>query len=382
MLTMRMGSVQDSAEQVEMWKFTVVTTSGGKTTGIPFNLSEDAGVTLTVDWGDGNTSTLTSADYTASDSSASVHEYADAGTYTIKIYCDDWDSLHILGLNSNALASSSGATASLYWWKQTLRTLDSSIPKVAGMVTYANTSSDTLTIRNDSFAYLFCNCTRLASTPSDLFSKNTTITTFASCFRSCSSLSAPDADLFKYNTAVTTFTYCFANIGSLTFATVPADLFKYNTQVTDFSYCFYYNTFLNTIPSTLFATCTAVTTFSSCFMGCSSITSIPAGLFDHNVAVTSFSSCFASCSKLVTIPVDLFKYNTVVTSVSSCFASCSTLGSFSIRIGSSSVSRTGARSFVSKKSSATRTVYVPSNSTTQTSFNSVASNLGLTIIGE
>ena len=77
--------IGESKLQEEIWTFTVnteATTSGEKTTGIPFNLYGQSGVTLNVDWGDETTSRLTSADYTVSDSRASVHEYAEPGIYT------------------------------------------------------------------------------------------------------------------------------------------------------------------------------------------------------------------------------------------------------------------------------------------------------------
>ena len=64
-------------EKPEIWTFTVnteATDCGGKTTGIPFNLYNLTGVTLKVDWGDGNISTLTSSDYVVNNSTASVHD--------------------------------------------------------------------------------------------------------------------------------------------------------------------------------------------------------------------------------------------------------------------------------------------------------------------
>jgi hypothetical protein len=69
-----------------------------------------------------------------------------------------------------------------------------------------------------------------------------------------------------------------------------------------------------------------------------------------------------------------------VTSFEHCFSICSSLTDFTLHIGSSLVSNCSY--FVTKKTGTTRTIYVPNNSTTQTTFNSVASSLGLTIIGE
>ena len=123
-----------------------------------------------------------------------------------------------------------------------------------------------------------------------------------------------------------------------------------------------------------------ITTFSSCFNNCSSLTSIPSTLFNNNPNATSFYYCFSACSGLTSIPSELFNNNPNVTNFGYCFSYCSNITDFTLRINSSVVS--SASIFVTIKSGTTRTIYVPSGSTTETTFNSVASGLGLTIIGE
>jgi len=76
----------------------------------------------------------------------------------------------------------------------------------------------------------------------------------------------------------------------------------------------------------------------------------------------------------------LFASNTNVTNFNNAFQDCTQLTDFTLHIGSSSVS--SCSSFATLKSGANRTIYVPSGSTTETTFNAVASSLGLTIIGE
>ena len=138
---------------------------------------------------------------------------------------------------------------------------------------------------------------------------------------------------------------------------------------------------LLSIPSGLFDdNITNFNTFYGCFAECTSLTSIPQDLFKYNTTITTFANCFNNCRSFTSIPTDLFRYNTAVTSFSACFRYCSSLTDFTIHIGSSSVST--VTNFVTNKSGTTRTVYVPTGSTTQTNFNSVASSLGLTIIGE
>ena len=136
---------------------------------------------------------------------------------------------------------------------------------------------------------------------------------------------------------------------------------------------------LSTIPAGLFNNNINATDFSSCFYG-NTIQTIPDGLFNNNVNALNFSGCFIYCSSLQSIPVNLFKNNIAITDIGYCFCECSSLGNFTVHIGSSLVS--DCSGFVDKKTGTTRTIYVPSGSTTQTKFNAVASSLGLTIIGE
>ncbi len=309
--------------------------SSNKKTSIPFDLYNVNNTTLTVDWGDGTTSTFTKSDYasstalTSTSSTSLIHTYEVGGEYMVTVTSNNFSAVKIYA-NSSITTNSP-----IYFYKYTLRQICSPFP-----------------ILN--------------------------VTNFTGCFENCSSLTSIPADLFKYNTAVTSFNYCFNVCPSLT--TIPTDLFRYNTSVTDFSYCFSNCISLTSIPEDLFRYNTLVTTFEQCFNSCSSITSIPTDLFKYNTAATNFGSCFSSCSSITSIPTDLFKYNTAATNFGACFRYCSSLNDFTIHIGSILVSTSS--NFVTKKTGTTRTVYVPTGSTTQTKFNSVASNLGLTIIGE
>ena len=313
----------------ETWQFTVnteATAQGEKKTGIPFNLHGQDGVVLSVDWGDGTNSVLSASDYAEDDSTASVHEYTDAGVYAIKVASANWVDCCIFTSSSATISTINNVTASLYWFRRTLVSVDSELPELFGRNSYSSTQG--LVKGVDSFSALFSGCSYLSSIRSGLLDNNSKATNLDSCFRNCISL-----------------------------ATVPSDLFDKNTLVTSFSFC---------------------------FDGCSSLASIPAGLFDNNVLAQNFGACFGNCYSLTSIPTDLFKRNVAATSYNQCFrmanVASSDLGDFSIRIGSSSVS--SCSTFCSVKTGATRTIYVPSGSTTETTFNAVASDLGLTIIGE
>lgn len=313
----------------DAWQFTVnteATTPGEKKTGVPLNLYGQDGVTVTVDWGDGTESVLTPADFAKDDSTASVHEYAEAGVYTVAISSKKFPECYLLSIDSlTSISTINNAVAPLYWYRRTLISVDTILPNVAGKNYYTSpTSVSSLNEAKNYLSFLFSGCNKCTTIPSGLFNNNTSVTNFSNCFNVCSSLTA-----------------------------IPVGLFDNNT---------------------------AVTIFSNCFRGCSSLTAIPAGLFDNNTTVTNFANCFNGCSSLAAIPAGLFGNNTTVTNFNYCFRGCSSLADFIVHVGSSIVNN--ASSFVSQKTGATRTIYVPSGSTTETTFNAVASSLGLTIIGE
>ncbi len=297
---------------------------------VPFNLyGHSSTCIMYVDWGDGSSSTLTPSLYSQYGyPDASVHSYANSGEYTISVGSENWESIYHYANNTYSgvgSISSNNATKHLYYYCNTVTDILTPLPKIAGTryCTYSNYNYRYGTL-NNSFAYLLYGCSKLKSIPSGLFDKNTAVTSFERCFTSCSSLQS--------------------------------------------------------IPSGLFDNNTAVTSFLSCFYSCTSLQSIPSGLFDNNTAVTSFERCFQNCTSLQSIPSGLFDNNTEVTSFGRCFSGCSALNDFEIHIGSSKVST--ATYFVTVKSGTARQIYVPASSTTYTTFSNVASNLGLTIIGE
>ena len=335
------------------WKFTVnteATAAGEKKTGIPFNLYQQPGITLEVNWGDGTSNTLTESNYTVNDSRASVHEYASAGTYQVSIRIRGVRRAYILTINSNAnISTVNNAVAPLYWWRRTLISVDNALPRLKGINYYNSpTSTSSLYKENNIFYYLFYRCSSLQSIPSGLFDKNTAVTGFYYCFYNCSSLQSIPSGLFDKNTAVTDFGGCFSSCTSI--QSIPSGLFDKNTEVKD---------------------------FGSIFNNCTLLVEIPAGLFDKNIEATYFAYCFYNCYKLASIPENIFKYNTSVTDIHSCFRSCSALTDFTLHIGSSLI--TNCSSFVTKKAGTTRTVYVPASSTTYTTFSNQATTLGLTI---
>ena len=148
-------------------------------------------------------------------------------------------------------------------------------------------------------------------------------------------------------------------------------------ESTNFSYCFANCYNLTSIPAGLFANNPNVTNFSDCFIECTGLTSIPAGLFANNPNVTNFSYCFFNCTGLTSIPEGLFANNPNVTNFSDCFGYCYALTA-RVRISSAKVS--SANHFAGD-TKARGTVYVPSGSTTASTFKSTT-NANVTVVEE
>ena len=385
-----------TARKKECWQFTVNTafySSTWKKTGIPFNLYDQTGIELTIDWGDNTTSALTSSDYTIDDTTAGMHEYAEPGVYTVKIYSSDWSNTYLLGYEGST-PSQNNKNASIYWFRYSVTSIDKPLPAIPGIKVYVASSLNTY---NNSFYAAFYDCSCLQSIPFDLFYNNPNATSFYECFRSCTRLQSIPTGLFDKHTAVTTFTYVFAEcraiqsipaglfdkntiVNSFSYAffttpalqSIPAGLFDKNTTVTSFDSCFRECTSLQSIPAGLFDKNTAVTTFYNCFRSCTQITSIPSGLFKNNTLVTTFSYCFYNCTSLQSVPSKLFANNTAVTGVTCCFQNCSSLLNFHLRIGSSSIS--SFAQFVPDASNVDRVLCVPASSTTYNAATSFANS--------
>ena len=119
------------------------------------------------------------------------------------------------------------------------------------------------------------------------------------------------------------------------------------------------------------------TNFASCFRNCSALTSVPEGLFANNPNVTNFSYCFYYCYALTSIPEGLFANNPNVTNFTNCFRNCYAL-TVRVRISSAKVSQAA---YFARDTKAKGTVYVPSGSTTASTFKS-APNANVTVVEE
>lgn len=206
-----------------------------------------------VNWGDGNTGSVTS-----STDLDKTHTYTSAGTYDISIS----GFMPGFKVNNNA-AFRVLVVALIQWGTVGLRTIDfygcSNLTSIPGSGTLSLVGGYTGLGEVISFAN-FMRSTGLTSIPSDLFAYSPNATTFSDTFTSTPITSIPSG-LFDENIAATSFSSCFNNCTSL--SSVPSTLFDLNVNVINFS-----STFRNCLSITSplqFTYNTSVTTFSNLY---------------------------------------------------------------------------------------------------------------------
>lgn len=340
-------------------------------------------VTVVADWGDGTMSRLSAS------SASRTHTYSAPGTYTVTVSSSDWSQTY---LRSTSEAISMENDPDLVWFRRTLIALNGALPRFA----------------NPSMSYAFAYCPKLTSISTGFFSSYGSNSVFSSCFSGCTSLQTLPEDLFSYCTSATTFASCFYGCTGLT--SVPSTIFRNCSAVTTVDSIFYNCSSLTALPEGLFADCPGIAAFDYICRGCTNLQTIPEDLFKYSPNAASIGGAFWACKNLQTIPEDLLRYNVAATNVGAFF--CSAAGSafsnfpvnflkynvnvttltannygffegnsinyFSLRIGSPNVSN------VSYFSSNYGTVYVPSGSTTASSFSTYNNKNGykLTIVQE
>jgi len=180
-----------------------------------------------VDWGDGNSGTVT----TYNDSDA-THVYTSTGSYQIKFLGNCTEFRVLAGSIKNYITSVDN------WGNMGFNMLNfdgcsnlSSLPD--GPITGAE--------EMDSYVYFCRNCTSLTVIPDNLFDLSsaglTTNSAFAYAFQNTGITTVP-ADLFKYavNASTSAFLRTFGDNANLT--TLPDYLFKYNTSAVSWQACF------------------------------------------------------------------------------------------------------------------------------------------------
>jgi hypothetical protein len=191
---------------------------------------------ISVNWGDGNSDTITSS--TALNRS---HIYSSAGTYDISI------SGFMPGFKVNNNTSIRSLIVALIQWGTVgLRTID------------------------------FYGCNNLTSIPG-----SGTLTNVGG---------------YTGLSEVINFTATFRSTG---LTSIPSDIFDYSPNALSFSNTFA-STPITSVPTGLFDSVNNATDFSSCFSACTSLSTVPLTLFDQNINAVNFSSTFRNCLTLAT----------------------------------------------------------------------------------
>ena len=230
--------VETDTAQVYPFVFKITTSSASTQFTVPLVNYSGLTPSLTINWGDGNTSPL----ITSTTSSDRIHTYASAGTYVITI------SGFMPGFVVNNNASIRSLITELVQWG------------IVGLRTVN-----------------FYGCNNLTVIPGS------------------ASLSAVGG--YTGLDEVQSFVYFMRGTG---ITAIPADLFDYSPNATIFTDAFS-TTPITIVPNGLFDEVTNATTFASCFFNCTSLTSVPSNLFDNCPNVTSFSATFRNCRALTNV---------------------------------------------------------------------------------
>jgi hypothetical protein len=233
--------------ELESFIFEITTTSPN--TEITLPLVEVAGFAFNfdVDWGDGNSSTVTSFD-----DLDRIHTYTTAGTYSVEIFglCPGFQ------VRNGSIAP---YITDINQW---------------GIVGFKKLN--------------FHGCSNLTSLLDGDVGLSTVID-FSNAFRSTGITTIP-SNLFQFATSATIFSDAFS-FTSIT--AIPSALFDGAINATSFGSTFSNCGSLTSIPSGLFDNCPNVVNFSGTFRRCNGITGIPSGLFDaSNGVTTTFESVF------------------------------------------------------------------------------------------
>lgn len=221
----------------DTWAFKVeaaVNDEGNFIVGVPFfaNDSINANLKLNIDWGDGQAQTLTRADFPANgeayDTSAATHVYVKGGKYIIQIQADNWEDTYIDMRTTSTLDVEK--EPALYWFKNTLVSLYSPIPKFAGVRQTTNGTASTSKCDN-AFNYLFAFTTKLESISADFFKyTGGSVSLYEYLFYNSSLPELPDG-IFDLRTNIGRASGMLYN-SKIT--ALPANLFA---QCKDLSYC-------------------------------------------------------------------------------------------------------------------------------------------------
>lgn len=264
-----------------------------------------------VDWGDGTGDVMYASGSGAF--SRPEHQYASAGTYTVRIYGET------SALMTGEEKTGTAITAIESWGDLGFTSMNGGMRYAAIRSIPENSGEALKNVTN--FNNAFANCTNLESIPGRLFA-GTQVRTLSAVFSGCTSLKEIPADLFEGAENVTSVTAMFMFCSSL--ETIPDRLFSPLVNLQSGINLFAECTSLKEIPENLFDGCSNLTRLTGTFRT-SAITTVPEGLFADLTELTDVMEIFYFCESLESVPAGLFDNNRKLTSVFGLFNGCSSL---------------------------------------------------------
>lgn len=253
---------------------------------------------ITIDWGDGNTTSITNKTITNSNK---AHTYSVGGAHIIVITSSNGNIpafASIAGEESYCSLLSRVLTPLLHMYDPISKTEETALSCFSDCINLYDVYDHAFIYNQQatSLAALFRNCKAITSMPDTILDDLPNLTDLSYSFQG-SGLTSMSVQFMKKCPNVENVSSMFSGCESIT--SIPEDLFKYNPKITDFSSCFERCSSLSQIPSNLFRYNTEAKNFCCCFQVCPSLLAVPEYLFRYNLKAESFGYVFAGCSNLI-----------------------------------------------------------------------------------
>jgi len=290
---------------LKAFKTTWQTTTPSETITLP--LVAAGNYNFTVDWGDGNTDTIT-----AYNQAEVTHTYATANTYDVQITgtiegwqfnnAGDKDKITNISIWGPFVITTNGA----FWGCSNLDTTATDAPTLSTTDLYAT----------------FAGCTSLTTLDASSWNVSS-VTSLRSFFSGCSSLTTLDVSSWNVSN-VTDFRYIFYNCSSLT----TFDVSSWNVSSATSLFLTFGNCSSLTALDVTNWDVSSVTTLYSTFRDCSSLTTLDLSSWDVS-SVINMDYTFSNCTSLTTLDVSTWNVSSA-TRLAFTFAGCSSLTALDI----------------------------------------------------
>ena len=249
---------------------------------------------FTVDWGDGNTDTITNTDI----ADKAIHEYLTEGEKKITI-TGTFESIAPYNESYEGRQGYDKLTRVEQWGTTGLKTIDlSRCTKLTQIAQPTESSFKDL-------SYVYFSNSGIQSIPDKMFLNCSKITSFELAFKDCTNLQTIGDYAFAGCNSVTSFERAFEDCNNL--QTIGDYAFAGCNSVTSFESIFSELSVLSSIGDGVFKNCRNVKSFRNCFGYCVNLLTIGNGIFEGCDAVENFGTTFAGCQNLIGTAPELWK---------------------------------------------------------------------------